>query len=148
MGHYISAKEVYKVKFRPGYEKTDFENWWMTQTPFVRDHSGCQGITVKVDSTDNLTKLRRDRFYKTAEKKYGDFLGYPGSYCCHAVLVGIVGWRSERRVRKVVDHHIKEVTECRTYKTKPTKGLKGSVIYAIGEYVICYDGRDYDPLEH
>jgi hypothetical protein len=51
-------------------------------------------------------------------------------------------------VRKVVNHHIKEVTESRTYKTKPTKGLKGSVIYAIGEYVICYDGRDYDPMEH
>ena len=120
----------------------------MLQTPYKRDHSGCQGITVKVDSTDNLTKLRRDRFYKTAEKKYGNFLSYPDSYCCHAVLVGVVGWRSERRVRKVVDHHIKEVTESRTYKTKPTKGLKGSAIYAIGEYVICYDGRDYDPLEH
>jgi hypothetical protein len=148
MGHYVSAKEVYKIKFRPGYAETDFKNWWMRQIPYTRDHSGSDGITVKVDSTDNLTKLRRDRFYKTVDKKYGDFLSYPDSYCCNAVLVGIVGWRSERRVRKVVDHHIKEVTECRTYKTKPTKGLKESVIYAIGEYVICYDGRDYDPLEH
>ena len=32
MGHYISGQEVYKVKFRPGYEKTDFENWWKKQS--------------------------------------------------------------------------------------------------------------------
>jgi hypothetical protein len=148
MGHYISSQEVYKVKFRPGYERKDFETWWMSKTPYQRDHSGCQGIYVKVDSTENLTKLRRDRFYKNAQKKYGSFLSYPDSYCCNAVLVGIVGWRSERRVRKVVDHHIKEVIECRNYKTKPTKGLKGSTIYAVGEFVIVYDGRDYDPYEH
>ena len=104
--------------------------------------------TPGLERPDTIIKKTIHHMGKTAEKKYGDFLSYPDSYCCHAVLVGVVGWRSERRVRKVVDHHIKEVIESRTYKTKPTKGLKGSVIYAIGEYVICYDGRDYDPMEH
>jgi hypothetical protein len=34
------------------------------------------------------------------------------------------------------------------YKTKPTKGLKGGTIYAIGKYIMSYDARDYDPMEH
>ena len=145
MGHYIN-RETHQVKFRPGYAWTDFKEWWSRQTPATRD--GCRTVNVKTDSEQTLTKVRQDRFFKTCDKKYGQFLDYPGSYTCNAVLIGIVGWCSERKVRKVVDHHIREVIERKTYKTKPTKGLKGSTIYAIGKFAMCYDARDYDPMEH
>lgn len=145
MGHYIN-RESHTVKFIPGSVTTGFREWWSKQIPCTRD--GCRSVNVKIDSDQPLTKLREDRFFKTCDKKYADFLDYPGSYTCNAVLIGIVGWRAERKVRKVVDHHIREVIESKTYKTKPTKGLKGSTIYAIGKFAMCYDARDYDPMEH
>lgn len=145
MGHYINREE-HTVKFIPGSVTTGFREWWGKQIPCTRD--GCRSVNVRIDSDQPLTKLREERFFKTCDKKYADFLDYPDSYTCNAVLIGIVGWRAERKVRKVVDHHIQEVIESKTYKTKPTKGLKGSTIYAIGKFAMCYDARDYDPMEH
>ena len=148
MSHYGMICEAHNVKFRPGYPETDFKTWWSKQQPCYRDH--CSEVSVRVKSTENLTKTRWDRWERQNNKKCDPFLEYGQviSYKCHALLVGIVGWRSVRKVRKVVNHHIQEVEESRDYKTKPTKGLKGATLYAIGRYVITYDARDYDPLEH
>ena len=145
MSHYLCEREYYNVKFRSGYAEQDFRTWWSRQTPCHRD--GCTTAYVKVHSTDTLTKVRLERYRKAKPDPFLDCENVR-SYTCNAVLIGIIGWCSERKVRKVVNHHIQEVTETRTYKTKPTKGLKGSTISAIGKFVISYDARDYDPYEH
>ena len=144
--HYIIEHESHTVKFRPGYPETDFKNWWRNQQPCWRD--GCSSVSVKVKSTENLTDARLKRYWAKERKNPDAFLECPDKYECKAVLIGIVGWCSERKVRKVVNHHIQEVVERKNYKTRPSKGLKGSTIYAIGKYVCSYDGRDYDPWEH
>ena len=130
---------------------TDFAAWWQRQTPCRRD--GCT-------SRPSLRSLNDGNYTKATESKYKKlyvdgkvdakdrFMEWPGSYECHAVFLGIVGWRAVRKVRKVVDHHIQEVEEFKDYKTKPKSPLKGSVLYALGNFRVSYDARDYDPLEH
>ncbi len=146
MGHYINTHEVRMLKFNPVRPTYCFDEWWRTQEACHRD--GCRTTQLRIDSCETLTKVREERFRKTMKKKYGDFLEYPSSYTCNAVMMGIVGWCCERKVKRIIDHHVREVIERKTYKTKPTKGLKGGTIYAIGKYIMSYDARDYDPMEH
>jgi hypothetical protein len=105
----------------------------------------------------NYTKAAASKYEKTYRDKWDGtkttevkdrFMELPGSYNCHAVLVGIVGWRAVRKVRKVVNHHITEVEETKDYKSRPKTPLKGSTLYALGRFYVSYDARDYDPVEH
>ena len=146
MSHYIINNHVQTLKFNPQRPTYCFEEWWRAQEACHRD--GCRTTQLRIDSCENLTPAREQRFFKTAKKKYGDFLEYPAGYTCNAVMMGIVGWCCERKVKRIVNHHVKEVIERKMYKTKPTKGLKGGTIYAIGKYIMSYDARDYDPMEH
>ncbi len=156
MGHYVNCHELYKVKFRPGYTQTDFAHWWQKQTPSRRDGCTCCP-SVKVLNDGNYTKAAATKYEKLYMNKYkngkriaaqDDFMEWPGSYNCHAVLVGIVGWRAVRKVRKVVNHHITEVEETKDYKSRPKSPLKGATLYALGKFYVSYNARDYDPLEH
>ena len=156
MGHYVNCHELYKVKFRPGYTQTDFANWWQKQTPCRRDGCTCSP-SVRVLNDGNYTKAAAAKYEKTYRDKWDGtkttevkdrFMEWPGSYGCHAVLVGIVGWRAVRKVRKVVNHHITEVEETKDYKSRPKTPLKGSTLYALGRFFVSYDARDYDPYEH
>jgi len=156
MGHYGNCHELYKVKFRPGYPQTDFAHWWQKQTPCRRDGCTCCP-SVRVLNDGNYTKAAASKYEKTYRDKWDGtkttevkdrFMELPGSYNCHAVLVGIVGWRAVRKVRKVVNHHITEVEETKDYKSRPKTPLKGSTLYALGRFYVSYDARDYDPVEH
>ena len=156
MGHYVNCHELYKVKFRPGYTQTDFANWGQKQTPCRRDGCTCSP-SVRVLNDGNYTKAAESKYEKTYRDKWDGtkttevkdrFMEWPGSYGCHAVLVGIVGWRAVRKVRKVVNHHITEVEETKDYKSRPKTPLKGSTLYALGRFFVSYDARDYDPYEH
>lgn len=156
MSHYGCSHEEYTVKFRPGYMSTDFAAWWQRQTPCRRD--GCTSRpSVRSMNDGNYTKAMESKYNKLYVDRYvngktikakDEFMEWPGSYECHAVCLGIVGWRAVRKVKKVVDHHIKEVEEFKDYKTKPKSPLKGSTLYALGIFRVSYDARDYDPMEH
>ena len=152
MSHYMNCHEEYTVKFRPGYVATDFAAWWQRQTPCRRD--GCTSRpSIRTLNEGNYTKAMDAKYVKayvetSKHKPSDDFMEWPGDYNCHAVLLGIVGWRAVRKVRKVVTHHIQEVEETKDYKTKPKAPLKGSTLYALGEFRVSYDARDYDPMEH
>ena len=156
MGHYVNCHELHKVKFRPGYTKNDFAHWWQKQTPCHRDGCTCCP-SVRVLNDGNYTKAARAKYDKTYVDTYKNgtckdapdqFMECPPSYGCHAVLVGIVGWRAVRKVRRVVDHHITEVEETKDYKSRPKTPLKGSTLYALGRFFVSYDARIYDPCEH
>lgn len=156
MGHYVNCHELHKVKFRPGYTKTDFTHWWQKQTPCRRDGCTCCP-SVRVLNDGNYTKAARAKYDKTYVDTYKNgtrkdapdqFMECPPSYGCRAVLVGIVGWRAVRKVRRVVDHHITEVEETKDYKSRPKTPLKGSTLYALGRFFVSYDARIYDPMEH
>ena len=156
MGHYVNCHELHKVKFRPGYTQTDFARWWQKQTPCRRD--GCTSSpSVRVLNDGNYTKAAMAKYDKTYVDTYKNgtrkdapdqFMECPPSYGCRAVLVGIVGWRAVRKVRRVVDHHITEVEETKDYKSRPKTPLKGSTLYALGRFFVSYDARIYDPCEH
>lgn len=149
MSHYVNCFEDYKVAFRPGYMKTDFEKWWGRQKPCHRD--GCSRVVLRSFNDKNWNETVEKRFnkaYSKNNKDNYDFLEFPDSYTCNGVLIGIVGWRAVRKVRKVVNHHIQEVEETKDYKTRPKTPLKGSTLYAVGKFVISYDARCYDPMEH
>lgn len=151
--HFVVTHEAREIKFRPGYMKTDFNEAWSKTTEASRDHAGSAGVTIRTLNEGNFTKtavakyakLYRDRDGKDAQDK---FMNWPGSYECHAVLLGVIKWVAVRKVRKIVNHHVKEVTERRTYKSRPKTPLKGSTLYAVGRFMLSYDGREYDPLEH
>lgn len=151
--HYSTSHETQEIAFRPGYLSTDFEQQWMKTTEFTRDHAGSQGIKVRSLTEGNYTKAMDAKYRKLyMDDKAKDvpdrFMEWPGQYECHAVMLGIVKWMAIRKVKKVVDHHIKEVAERRYYKSRPKTPLKGSTLYAIGKFRVSYDGREYDPLEH
>ena len=156
MGHYVNCHELYKVKFRPGCTKNDFAHWWQKQTPCRRDGCTCCP-SVRVLNDGNYTKAAKAKYDKTYVDTYKNgtrkdapdqFMECPPSYGCRAVLVGIVGWRAVRKVRRVVDHHITEVEETKDYKSRPKTPLKGSTLYALGRFFVSYDARIYDPCEH
>lgn len=149
MGHYVNCHELYRIKFRPGYAVTDFREWWRQQIPCRRD--GCSSnASVRILNDGNLTKAAESKYAKTygGDKPKDNFMNWPGSYECHAVLVGIVGWRAVRKVKRIVNHHVKEVEETKDYKSRPKTPLKGSTLYALGRFRVSYDARDYDPMEH
>lgn len=149
MSHYVNCFEDHKVAFRPGYMKTDFDKWWSRQKACHRD--GCSRVVLRSFNDKNWSETVEKRFVKAYSKKNPDnydFLEFPDSYTCNGVLIGIVGWRAVRKVRKVVNHHIQEVEETKDYKTRPKTPLKGSTLYAVGKFVISYDARCYDPMEH
>lgn len=151
--HFVVTHEAREIKFRPGYMKTDFNEAWSKTTEASRDHAGSAGVTIRTLNEGNFTKtavakyakLYRDRDGKDATDR---FMECPRSYECHAVLLGVIKWVAVRKVRKIVNHHVKEVTERRTYKSRPKTPLKGSTLYAVGRFMLSYDGREYDPLEH
>lgn len=151
--HFVVTHEAREIKFRPGYMNTDFKEAWSKTTECSRDGAGHAGVTIRTLNEGNFTKtavakyakLYRDRDGKDAPDK---FMNWPGSYECHAVLLGVIKWVAVRKVRKIVNHHVKEVTERRTYKSRPKTPLKGSTLYAVGRFMLSYDGREYDPLEH
>ena len=151
MSHYGYNFAEYKVRIRrPGYIKTDFDAWWRKQKACYRD--GCSKTNVRVFHDGNWSQTVEKRFDKLYRNKKNtdayDFLEYPNSYECNAVLVGITGWVAVRKVKRIVNHHVQEVEETKTYKTKPKTPLKGSTLYAVGKFILSFDARCYDPLEH
>lgn len=151
--HFVVTHEEREIKFRPGYMKTDFNEAWSKTTEASRDHAGSAGVTIRTLNDGNYTKTAVAKYNKLYCEQNGKdapdrFMEYPGSYECHAVLLGVIKWVAVRKVRKIVNHHVKEVTERRTYKSRPKTPLKGSTLYAIGRFRLSYDGREYDPLEH
>lgn len=141
--HYGVTREVHNVLVRPGCFIEDFKAYWRKQVPYERD--GCCSVSVQVDSTDKLTNTRWNRFCK----KPNPFIDeWAPSYTCHAVAAGILGWCVQRRVRHIVNHHVEEALETKSYKTRPKHIIKDGTLYAECRYVCTFDARDYDPLEH
>ncbi|GEM_PF-3290109 len=141
--HYGITRENHDVLSRPGYYTEDFRAYWQSQTPCERD--GCSSVSVETWSDKKLTQTRWKRFSK-AKNPFLD--ESTPSYTCHAVMAGVLGWVVTRKVRKVVDHHIQEVLERKSYKSRPKHIVKGGTLFAECRYVCSYDAREYDPLEH
>ena len=141
--HYGNKREAHDVLARPGYYSEDFCAYWRNQTPCERD--GCGLVRVQVDSTDKLTQSRWKRFCRKRNPFIDD---WAPSYTCHAIVAGVLGWAVQRKVRRIVDHHVVERTETKHYKSRPSRIVKGGSLYAECRYVCTYDARDYDPLEH
>lgn len=151
--HFVRTHESTEIKFRPGYMKTDFNEAWSKTTESSRDHAGSAGVTIRTLNEGNYTKTAMAKYKKIYCEQNGKeakdkFMEWPGSYECHVVLLGVTKWVAVRKVRKIVNHHVKEVTERRTYKSRPKTPLKGSTLYAVGKFMVSFDGREYDPLEH
>lgn len=155
MGHHICYHEQHTVRFRPGYAQSDLSAWWRQQTPAKRD--GCTDYpelrilndgAISKAALSKYDKTYRDGAIASGKDAPDQFMELIPQYKCHAVLLGIKGWRAVRRVRKVVNHHIREVEETKDYKTRPKTPLKGSTLYALGVFCLSYDARDYDPMEH
>lgn len=126
----------------------DFNEWWKIQEPCERDGAG-YGQIQSISSYLNNPKLScNDKVNKRAYAKALAKRLIPGKYQTLVIDCGISGWCCERKVTRVIDHHRKEVTERRYYKTRPKTALKGGRIRAIHSYIYSYDAREYDPLEH
>ena len=72
----------------------------------------------------------------------------PNSYCVNAYDCGIKGYEAVRIVTRIVNHKRTKVQEVKEYKSKPTRVLKGATLREVHTFIVDYDYRDYDPLEH
>ena len=132
MGHYCGNR--YHI------QSSDFTAHWKAHVPYQQD--GCTKIEFVNTNNDKATaKSKKDG------EKYIDEHEAP-SYTCRVYDCGVVAWESVRTVRKIVNHHVQNVEESRTYKSKPTTGLKGGRIRAVHDYCISFDGRCYEQGEH
>lgn len=135
MGHYGRMG----VPFVCGY---DFEKSWRKTLACTRD--GCSTVNVKrVFSDKKFSESLLKRFCKKYEDRED-----AKSYCCNAYDIGIVGWVIKVKKNRIVNHKRVEVVEEHEYKTKPKRILKGGSLVELHKYIIDYDGRCYDPLEH
>lgn len=120
---------------------SDFNEFWKSTVPYRQDGTG-NGQRVNGYNSKKYSK----KFL--AEARKCEALRYPGKWQCLYYDCGIVGYEVHRKVNRVVNHHIKEVTEIKHYKSKPKHILKGGTLHETHYYVFSYDGRCYDPYEH
>ncbi len=118
----------------------DFNSWWKSQTPVVRDGCSREAKIIREYADKNATERARKRIEKIVEDA--------GSYKCIAWDVGVDHYAIIVRKRKIVNHKIREVADTRVYKKKPSRIPKNGTLVEMHEYIISYDARCYDPLEH
>lgn len=122
----------------------DFRTFWSNTVPYRQD--GCCSVTVLNRNYEKVTKASLNKQKPKIENC--EALKYVNKWSCVAWDCGVIGWVVTRKVNKIVNHHVKEITERKTYKTKPKHILKGGRLESLHQYVISYDGRCYDRLEH
>ena len=122
-------------------DTSDFRKFWHGTVAYNRD--GCSSIYIipfhKGKCTDSVIK----RFFKQKENRSD-----PNSYCVNAYDCGIKGYEAVRVVSRIVNHKRTKVQEVKEYKSKPARVLKGVSLREIHTFIVDYDYRDYDPLEH
>ena len=129
----------------------DFKSYWLKTTPAQRD--GC--TSVKVVSSDyaseKATATRTNALMKKIQKNvkgvYDDF-DCPPSYTCVALDVGITGYKIVQVKNKIVNHKRQAVQIVKEYKSKPSHIPAGAKLVEMHQYIISFDGRCYDPMEH
>lgn len=120
---------------------SDFNAFWRETVPYRQDGCG-SGYFVNGTNYNKATPKSIEAAHKC------ESLRYPDKYRCLVYDCGVTGWEVSRKVRKIVRHHIKEVVERRTYKSRPKHILKGGTLKATHYYVFSYDARCYDRYEH
>lgn len=140
----------YRKCFRSIEAPYDFKSFWRQQIPSYRDGCDCIQINRTDYSKKRATQKRLDTFLNTATKHKDVYEGLhsPDSYTVVAYDIGITGYAVVQRKTKNINHKRTEVEVVKNYKSKPSAIPTGSKILEIHRYVISYDGRDYDPLEH
>ena len=120
---------------------SDFNNFWKGTTAYRRD--GCESIRIIPFHSGNCTETVIKRFWKKMEDRE-----CPKSYSVNAYDLGITGYEAVRSVSRIVDHKRTVVEERKEYKSKPKRILKGARLKEVHQYILDYDFRDYDPMEH
>ena len=144
MGHYAKS---YVIVEAPKH----FAEFWAHTRACDRD--GCNTVHAHTTKYSDMksTEARTAAFIKEAKKnvkgKY-DLLDTPNSYTVEAYDVGITQYQVRQKKNKIVNHKRTEVTICKEYKSKPAHIPAGAWLVEMHQYVISYDGRCYDPLEH
>lgn len=122
-------------------DTADFRKFWHGTKAYNRD--GCSGIYIIPFHSGNCTDTVIKQFFKKKEDRCD-----PNSYCVNAYDCGIKSYEAVRIVSKIVNHKRTQIEEVHKYKTKPKRLLKGGKLREVHTYIVDYDYRDYDPLEH
>ena len=122
-------------------DTTDFRKFWHETTAYNRD--GCTGIYIIPFHHGNCTDSVIKRFYRQKENRED-----PKSYCVNSYDCGIKGYEAVRVVSRIINHKRTQVQEVKEYKSKPKRILKGAKLHEVHTYILDYDYRAYDPLEH